>query len=374
MSKIIALCTDADVFLENRIFDAAWAANFPGTEAMPVLADMLHQAGHTIVTGDVALSHVRANYWNAQDITIIQEMDAATGLELIKLGARPKVLIGLESPIFAYPFYDRLPDLAPQFEHRILFRGAFELFSSTHGQNHTAHFPIFYKNQNFLSVPWNERKFMVMVAGNKHFAKNSRLPLSLNPHRYKKWLRKRREQKTSPTLKVALKSELQSKRLEAVEYFGKRKKLDIFGAGWQNLSKLPSKWQKRLNNILLDLAPTPCANKIKTIASYKFAICFENVAYPGYVTEKIIDCILAGVIPVYLGAPDITDFVPKNAFIDTAAFPSLLALEKHLENLPQSGAMEIIKTGHHFLRTPQGQKHSFEDFAQFLFDLILSKE
>lgn len=40
-------------------------------------------------------------------------------------------------------------------------------------------------------------------------------------------------------------------------------------------------------------------NKLKTIANYKFNICFENSIYPGYYTEKLIHAKAAGCVPLY---------------------------------------------------------------------------
>ncbi len=373
MSKIIAVCVDAVVFKDNRIFDERWARKFPGAQTMPVLAAMAQKSGFPIVTGDVALSHVRSGYWDAKDIAVIQDMDCPEGLELIRLGASAKVLTALESPIFAYPFYDLLAELGPKFEHRILFKGAFDLFSAASGHNHTAHFPIFHKDRILTPALWNDRKFMVMVAGNKYWNKSSRLPLSLSPKRYFKWLRKRRSRKNSPTLKQTIKNELQSKRLEAIEYFGGLQKLDVFGFGWDKPNKMPVMWRRRLERVFSDKWPRPCENKTETISRYKFAVCFENMSYPGYVTEKIIDCLVAGLIPIYLGAPDISEFVPEEAFIDIRKFNTWQELDNYVESLTESKGMEMITSGQDFLRSSQGQKHSFEGFAQLLLDLVLRK-
>lgn len=44
-----------------------------------------------------------------------------------------------------------------------------------------------------------------------------------------------------------------------------------------------------------------------------FGAAMENGSYPGYVTEKLIDCYYAGVVPVYWGSPTITrDFHPSS--------------------------------------------------------------
>jgi len=45
----------------------------------------------------------------------------------------------------------------------------------------------------------------------------------------------------------------------------------------------------------------PVENKHATLKEYKYSLCFENSYYPGYVTEKIFDCIAAGCTPIYWG-------------------------------------------------------------------------
>ena len=64
-------------------------------------------------------------------------------------------------------------------------------------------------------------------------------------------------------------------------------------------------------------------NKIKFLHHYKFNIAFENESAPGYTTEKILDPLLAGAIPIYWGNPDVTcDFSP-NSFINAMDFSSM---------------------------------------------------
>ena len=49
----------------------------------------------------------------------------------------------------------------------------------------------------------------------------------------------------------------------------------------------------------------PVPNKPEFIKDYKFVISFENSAYPGYTTEKIVQPMLVNSIPVYWGDPAI---------------------------------------------------------------------
>jgi hypothetical protein len=41
------------------------------------------------------------------------------------------------------------------------------------------------------------------------------------------------------------------------------------------------------------------------LKDYMFSICWENSIYPGYFTEKILDCFATGTIPIYRGDPEI---------------------------------------------------------------------
>jgi hypothetical protein len=57
------------------------------------------------------------------------------------------------------------------------------------------------------------------------------------------------------------------------------------------------------------------------LEKYKFSICYENARdTPGYITEKIFDCFFAGCVPIYWGANNITDHIPKECFIDKRDF------------------------------------------------------
>ncbi len=59
--------------------------------------------------------------------------------------------------------------------------------------------------------------------------------------------------------------------------------------------------------------------KIDTISTYKFTLAFENAIARDYVTEKFYEPLIAGSVPVYLGAPNIDDYSPgEKCFIDAS--------------------------------------------------------
>ena len=114
-------------------------------------------------------------------------------------------------------------------------------------------------------------------------------------------------------------NELYSERLRAIHWFQANapQDFDLYGFGW-NPAGFPS-YQGAVDD------------KLATLARYRFAICYENARnYPGYITEKILDCFRAGVVPVYLGAPNVDRWIPRDCYIDRNDFPTEQALYAHL--------------------------------------------
>ena len=67
---------------------------------------------------------------------------------------------------------------------------------------------------------------------------------------------------------------------------------------------------------------------------YLFVFAFENSIQPDYVTEKFYIPLMAGAVPVYLGAPNIVAFAPDpESYIDVNQFASPEALAAHLLHL-----------------------------------------
>jgi alpha-1,3-fucosyltransferase 10 len=74
--------------------------------------------------------------------------------------------------------------------------------------------------------------------------------------------------------------------------------------------------------------------KLGTIARYPFTIAFENAVSTDYVTEKFYDPLLAGSVPVVLGAPNVDEFAPGNGcFLDVRDFVGPAALAARLREL-----------------------------------------
>src|SRR6185503_6597714 len=72
-------------------------------------------------------------------------------------------------------------------------------------------------------------------------------------------------------------------------------------------------------------------SKLEIISGYKFTIAFENSCTQDYVTEKFFDPLVAGSVPIYLGAPNVEEFAPgDHCFINAADFPDPKMLAEYL--------------------------------------------
>jgi alpha-1,3-fucosyltransferase 10 len=101
------------------------------------------------------------------------------------------------------------------------------------------------------------------------------------------------------------------------------------------MSKIPiDSYGRVLTNRLLGKPDDGRRTKLATIARYKFCLCLENALEIDYVTEKFFDPMLAGVVPVYRGAPNIDQFAPgAHAFINANEFSSPTELAGYLNEL-----------------------------------------
>jgi len=100
-------------------------------------------------------------------------------------------------------------------------------------------------------------------------------------------------------------------------------------------------------------------DKLGTIKNYRFNICYENMGdVKGYITEKIFDSFAAGCVPIYLGATNVTDYIPKNCFIDRREFKSYEELYQFLKNMDEATYNIYIENIRQFLKSDKAQLFS----------------
>lgn len=134
------------------------------------------------------------------------------------------------------------------------------------------------------------------------------------------------------------KDELYSERERAYTYFETHypDEFEFYGFGW-NSQKHPG-------------YKGTVKDKKTIYHNYKFSICLENTKnVADYVTEKIMDCLCSGIVPVYGGAKNITEHVPANCFIDYFSFASFDDMAKYLTEMDEATYNEYLANAKEFI-------------------------
>lgn len=135
--------------------------------------------------------------------------------------------------------------------------------------------------------------------------------------------------------------QLYGQRVELVHFFEQNhpEDFDIFGNGW------PSHYRTYKGTV---------KSKVDTLKHYKFVFAYENIyGLSGYVTEKMFDVFWAGSVPVYWGADNIEQYVPKNCFVDRRDFANNEELYQYLKHMSPETYQEYINNIKEYLASPQ---------------------
>jgi hypothetical protein len=106
---------------------------------------------------------------------------------------------------------------------------------------------------------------------------------------------------------------------EDCKIFPKTKNISIIASGKSQLDghKLRHEIIKLLGNNIDSFGRgyKQIDNKIKGLKDYRFHIVIENCKTDYWFTEKLIDCLITGTIPIYYGCPSINKFFNEEGFI-----------------------------------------------------------
>lgn len=157
----------------------------------------------------------------------------------------------------------------------------------------------------------------------------------------------------------SLGAELYGKRIEAMSSLAKQGVIDLYGRRWKEWWSPFSMWTPYWKNrrTLMEIYRGSCRSKYEVLSQYNFCLCFENMLMDGYVTEKIFDCLYAGTIPLYLGAKDIQNLIPPEAYIDCSHFASWDDLWTMVNDLSVEEIFAIKSAGRDFVRSAGGRQH-----------------
>ena len=369
----LAVCSDSASFKNDQLRSRQWSYRFPGSGWVTCLYAMAAESGIEVSSGDIAIANIASKRWDAKDVYVIQDMNSSEAARLLDMGGRPFLITCFEGPLYAPVFHDSIARISKSF----LFSLGFGFQGEQRAANgRTANlpfrFPSYYLDDIQVIRPWVTRRKMVLVAANKYKTNRVFIPGQVTATNVLAQVKSLARQFISPAYRSALAASLHGMRLETIKHFIGKKELWLYGAGWNHWGGLPAAWGAALKDLVNGQYLGHCPDKLEVLSGYRFSICFENMILPGYVTEKIVDCFVAGTVPLYYGAPDIETFVPAGAFVDMRAYNSLDQVNVYLESMNESDAMRIICAGREYLQTEMGMLHSYEGFARNVMRLAKS--
>lgn len=184
----------------------------------------------------------------------------------------------------------------------------------------------YYFDVNLGDVPFEKRKLLTCISGNKH---------SDHP------------------------DELYSERERAI--FGIEKiapeDFDLYGGGWD--TNVHPSYRGRVEK------------KAAVYHQYRFALALENMQnVKGYVSEKILDCLTTGIVPVYKGADNIVEYVPEECFIRYERFGSAGEMLDFLRKMDKEEYEGYLAAAQKFLKSDMVKRFAGEEYARNVYELI----
>jgi hypothetical protein len=205
-------------------------------------------------------------------------------------------------------------------------------------QVHKFNWPVPEEWPSLPLMPFSERKLFVNISANKY----SSHPL-----------------------------ELYSDRRNIIRYLEKEfpHDFDLYGIGWNEPATHAQKYN--IEAVPMYRSYQGSVNdKAVTFQKYRFAICYENSCVPGWITEKIFDCLRSNCVPIYLGAPNILDFVDAGAFIDKRKFSTNKELFDFLASMSESEYKLYLDAISTYLVSSRFQQFYTTSFAERIVQIL----
>lgn len=273
-----------------------------------------------------------------------------------------------ESEFIIYNEMPKIKDISPSHNNYLLmFESKVVRPDNWHMSNHSYFKKIF---------TWDDQ----LVDGNKYIKINypNKIPIELN-------------YQTDKTKKLCAMiashkifeqpNELYTERIKAIRWFEQNhpEDFDLYGIGWDTYCfKGALSVLNRFTLLTKNIRPNYLSykgtveKKKDVYERYKFSICYENARdIPGYITEKIFDCFFAGCVPIYWGAPNVTDFIPEDTLIDKRKFNSYGELYDYLINMTDEEYLGYLAAIKHFIESDKMYPFSAEFFADTIVKEII---
>jgi hypothetical protein len=169
---------------------------------------------------------------------------------------------------------------------------------------------------------------------------------------------------------------LYSERVKTIRWFEKNHpdEFYLYGSGWDKSARMPTMIGGLIHKIEEKIFPKKfkfntwnciIEEKSNVLSSSKFSIVYENVSGQyDYITEKIFDAFSFANVPIYWGAKNILDHVPKSCFIDRRDFISHESLYKYIKNMKEEKFIRYQENIKNYLYERKNNFFSIENFIK----------
>ena len=360
-SKLIVVDSTHPLVRQNRCFDPIYEYSGCGHAFNVRLAQEARQRGIDVATADVYLAMSN----RPDQVVCLTDMVTPFTNKLLSMGVAPTICTSQESPLIARNFYHDIVRYAGRFRHNYQFRGTHARLAVTGTTFH----PIVLPMETRTSLPlqdWNKRSYLILINSNKRAVNRDWSNPKAVVRSAASQVRFRFLQVIDPWMRIR---EIYVDRIEALRYFSDHSDFVLYGGGWDQV--IPGFGAKDTQAVrTVWKGQLEYQHKREVMSRFKFALCFENCTFPGYVTEKIFDCFLAGCIPIYFGAPDIVDFVPPQTFVDYRRFRNYADLDRFLREMTESEADHYLEAARDFLTSPAFDKFTVDYLVNDMLNVI----
>lgn len=184
--------------------------------------------------------------------------------------------------------------------------------------------------------------------------------------------------------KEILDTDLYLERLKVIRWYEQHapSHFELYGLGWDKpppaytfASRLP-RILSRLKTKLLGIPAFPSfrgeiPDKATVLRYARFSYCYENNRdITNYVTEKMLDSLVNGCVPVYWGADNVTEHVPADCFIDRRHFKDTASVHRHLLTISDERYMDYQTAIRNFLQSESAKNFSSDRVVQTIVNRV----
>jgi hypothetical protein len=357
-SRVVVFDSGGPHGVKNLVFDRAAVTERHGMSAC-FLYEACLRSGIQLLTPDLYLALPQKP---SRALFVRTNPRETRETELLASGAYPAVFMAYEHPLYACEFYWHMGPVTGRFDHVFMPKGA-GVWARPKVKFHGRPHPQPYTHDDRVHSNFSGKKYLTMISGNARIR-----PIRRWYVHFWNFIR------PLPTL---VDRELYVDRLEAIRYFADVPGFDLYGRGWE--SPVPYS-DGRYEAAIRKSYRGEVADKFVALEPYKFSICFENCIFEGWITEKVIDSLLAGCIPVYWGATNILEYLDADTFIDFREFyrgsgplePSLRELDSFMRSMKESEYEGYIAAINRYIASEKFSQFTYQKFNEDLIALFLS--